>query len=183
MAIYTKQGDQGKTSLYLGDEKVSKDDLRVWAVGGIDELNSHIGFALALITDEEVEIASELRRVQTDLFEIAAELGTFPGKDTPFSLPLARIKALEKVIDKLEGSLPVLTNFIFPGGSSSSAAIHVARSVCRRAERMAVRLSQSYEVNPSVLQYLNRLSDFLFMVARGINKIEGKTEDRWKGKG
>ena len=181
MAIYTRVGDRGTTSLFGGDSGTRKDSPRISVLGTIDELNSQLGFVISILTSRAGKIKNVLCAIQQDLFEIAAEIGTPSGSKSPFTLANGYIKKLEKIIDELEGSLPALANFIFPGGSTPGAALHVARSVCRRAERDVVRLSREEHVNPEILRYLNRLSDCLFMLAREVNRAEGKKEDVWKG--
>lgn len=178
MAIYTRRGDRGKTSLYDGDRR-SKNNRRICALGAIDELNSQLGFALSLLSRTNGKFKDSLRQLQQDLFEIAAELATASGKP-PFSITIKRVHKLERMIDNIEGELPVLANFIFPGGSPVGAALHVARSVCRRAEREMVTLSKKEKVNPNIMMYLNRLSDLLFMLARKINRLDKSPEEIWK---
>ncbi|MBN7810484.1 cob(I)yrinic acid a,c-diamide adenosyltransferase [Algoriphagus sp. H41] len=165
MKIYTKTGDQGITSL-LGGKRVPKSDLRIDAYGTIDELNSFIG----LVRDQEVNAkrADFLKEIQDRLFTIGADLATAPGKDKvkkPDLLP-QDIEALEQEMDRMEAELPMLTAFILPGGHPSVSFCHVARTVCRRGERLAVELSSIEPVAELVIQYLNRLSDYLFVLGR-----------------
>ncbi len=181
MAIYTRLGDRGKTSLFGGKSGTRKDSSRVTSLGTIDELNCQFGFVVSLISRHK-GVRDIIIRIQQDLFEIAAEIGTPPRVKPPFILTPSRVLALEKIIDELEGSLPALGNFIFPGGSTAGASLHVARSVCRRAERDVVHLARKEKINPEILRYLNRLSDCLFMLAREVNRLEGKKENVWKGK-
>lgn len=182
MAIYTKRGDQGTTGLYGSDERISKEDLRVEALGEIDELNSQIGVVISLLSTEQSSLCEELLAIQEDLFEIAAEVATAKGKEPPYLCDSDKTRRLERFIDLQEGGLPVLGNFIFPGGSPAGAALHMARSICRRAERGLVRLAHYQDVNSNVAKYLNRLSDYLFMMARLANHLAGTPEEKWKGK-
>ncbi len=167
MAIYTRKGDKGKTSLFDGT-KVSKSSLRIEAVGHIDELNTVIGLCLVFIKDPR--LAKELEVIQNDLFEIGGALA-FPHKmpvETIYKRPLE----FEKLIDGLTKKLPPLTNFILPGGGKGGAFLHLGRTVARRAERQITALSKSKnlpagrQVDPEILVYLNRLSDLLFTMAR-----------------
>lgn len=183
MAIYTRRGDRGTTSLFGGKSGTRKDSPRIAVLGTIDELNSQLGFVVSLVTRRaHRKTRSIILGIQQDLFEIAAEVGTPPAVKPPFTLTQASVKELEKIIDRLEGSLPALGNFIFPGGSTPGASLHVARSVCRRLEREVVHLARREKVNPEILRYLNRLSDCLFMLAREVNRVEKKPEEIWKGK-
>lgn len=177
MKIYTRTGDKGTTSLIYG-ERVSKNDLRVEAYGTCDEANSFIGLALTHIQQatysEKDEIIQILRKIQTTLFHVGAELATPTGKEVKWKLTEEDIRELESVIDAWDQQLPQLTNFILPGGGEAGAVLHIARTIVRRAERRAVAIGD--EVNPLVSSYLNRLSDFLFVAARFINFKEGKGE-------
>jgi cob(I)alamin adenosyltransferase len=179
MKIYTKMGDRGDTRLFDGT-KVRKHDDRVEAYGDIDELNSFIGVAASFLKDSAV--TSMLAEVQKDLFSIGAQLAD-PGfrqqTSAKFQIPGERITALENAIDSFETELPPLRQFILAGGGNGGALLHVARTVCRRAERRVVSLSEKVEINPLVIEYLNRLSDFLFVVARVVNYREGKKEILW----
>ncbi|MDF0725945.1 cob(I)yrinic acid a,c-diamide adenosyltransferase [Cytobacillus sp. S13-E01] len=177
MKIYTKTGDKGTTSLIYG-ERVSKTDLRVEAYGTCDEANSLLGLALThlqkLTFSERDEAIKILRKIQTTLFHVGAELATPAGKEVKWKLSEGDIKELEDVIDSWDQQLPPLTNFILPGGGEAGAVLHLARTVVRRAERRAVAIGQ--DVNKLVCSYLNRLSDFLFVAARFINLKQGKEE-------
>lgn len=176
MKIYTKSGDKGTTSLVYG-ARIAKNDIRVEAYGTCDEANSMIGLALSYIRNEKEEGLRELEevfhRIQTVLFHVGAELATPEGKEVKWKLKEEDIEYLEHTIDLWEENLPALRNFILPGGHSSGAAFHAARTVVRRAERCAVAIS---EVNPLVLSYLNRLSDLLFVAARFTNFQLGAEE-------
>ena len=150
------------------------------AYGGVDELNSFIGAAASFLQD--TSLTSMLAEVQKDLFSVGAQLAD-PGfkkqTRTKFHIPPERITALENAIDAFETELPPLRQFILAGGGNGGALLHVARTVCRRAERRVVSLSEKVEVDPSVIEYLNRLSDFLFVMARVVNHREGKREILW----
>ena len=179
MKIYTKTGDRGDTRLFDGT-KVRKHEERVEAYGDVDELNSFIGAAGSFLKDGD--LVSMLAEVQKDLFSVGAQLAD-PGfknqSRAKFQIAPERITALEQAIDTFETELKPLRQFILAGGGNAGALLHVARTVCRRAERRVVRLSESVEVNPSVIEYLNRLSDFLFVMARVVNHREGKEETPW----
>jgi cob(I)alamin adenosyltransferase len=176
MKIYTKTGDKGTTSLIYGT-RVSKNDARVEAYGTCDETNSMIGLSLSYLQGEyftgKEEMFEIFHKIQTVLFHVGAELATPAGKEVKWTLEEKDIEELEKTIDSWDASLPQLTNFILPGGHQAGAALHVARTVARRAERQAVEIG---EVNPLVLSYLNRLSDFLFVAARYVNMHLGSKE-------
>ena len=160
--------------------KVRKHDDRVEAYGEVDELNSFIGAAASFLKDPG--LASMLAEVQKDLFSVGAQLAD-PGfkkqERAKFQIPRDRIASLENAIDGFETELPPLRQFIVAGGGNAGALLHVARTVCRRAERRVVSLSEKVEVNPDVIEYLNRLSDFLFVMARVVNHREGKEEILW----
>lgn len=169
MKIYTKTGDKGSTSLVYGD-RVSKSDLRVDAYGTCDEANSMIGMALSLLGNDKDEwkasFKSTMHRVQTAFFHVGAELATPHGKEVGWKLTADDITFLENAIDEWDKELEPLKQFILPGGSEASSALHVARTIVRRAERCTVQIEN---VNPLVMAYLNRLSDFLFVAARFVN--------------
>ena len=179
MKIYTKTGDSGDTRLFNGAQ-VRKDDDSVDTYGEVDELHAFIGAAASFLKDPA--LLSMLTAVQKDLFSIGAQLAD-PGfkaqSRAKFQLPPERITALENAIDSFETELPPLRQFILAGGGPCGAMLHVARTVCRRAERRVVTLSEKVEVHPNVIQYLNRLSDFLFVLARVVNHREGKEEIPW----
>ena len=178
MAIYTKRGDKGQTSLYdkknSQRKRVPKDSLIVSTLGAIDELNSFLGVALSFCEDKKTRAHLEL--VQNNLLKIGSITA---GSKIRFTK--TQTKHLEKIIDDLEGSLPVLKNFILPGGTKFAAHLHFSRSLSRKAERKMVTLSKEKEVKPQVMTYLNRLSDFLFMLARQANHKKGVTETSWRG--
>jgi cob(I)alamin adenosyltransferase len=177
--IYTKTGDRGDTRLFDGTT-VRKHDERVEAYGDVDELNSFLGAAASFLNDRL--LVSMLAEVQKDLFSVGAQLADPGARDqsrAKFQIPRDRIVALENAIDSFETELKPLRQFILAGGGSGGALLHVARTVCRRAERRVVSLSEKVEVNPNVIEYLNRLSDFLFVIARVANHREGKEEILW----
>jgi len=176
LKIYTKTGDSGETSLF-GGARVAKNDARIEAYGTIDELNSFLGVARAAWPDAPND--GELHLVQMDLFDIGAHLASpgtsrFPGVET------ARIEQLERGIDAMESELEPLKTFILPGGSMAAAQLHVARTICRRAERLVVALHDASDATQSTLRYLNRLSDYLFVAARYANLRNGITDVAWK---
>ncbi len=179
MKIYTKTGDEGHTSL-LGGARVSKHDARIEAIGAIDELNAALGVVRTSPVDRDLDAL--LERVQHDLFAIGAELADADaGKNRASVVGLPEIEQLESTIDRLEAGLPALTNFILPGGSAAGAMLHLARTVCRRAERRVVGLSHSDTHLPShVVVYLNRLSDLLFVAARSVNWAAKCEEQPWR---
>lgn len=179
--IYTRTGDKGKTGLF-GGGRVDKAHPRVEAYGEVDELNAAIGWALAVVEDEE--IGRQLATIQPDLFAIGAHLATpapAAGRRRPAlpELPEARIGEFERWIDQADAQLPELKAFILPGGSPGAAALHFARTVCRRAERRVVALAARETVEPAIIIYLNRLSDLLFELARLANHRAGKEDILW----
>ena len=180
--IYTKTGDKGFTSL-IGGTKVPKSHLRIDSYGNVDELNSYIGLLGDYITDRDIK--SLLLRIQTNLFVIGSSLAQDDKKDIKMKLPELYeedITWLEQQIDIMNEELPDLTNFILPGGHILVSCIHIARSICRRTERSCVLLQEqpSY-VSPIIIQYLNRLSDYLFILARFVGKQLNVEEVIWKG--
>lgn len=179
MKIYTKTGDDGTTGL-IGS-RTRKDDPRVAAYGEVDELNAVVG--LALVDASDADLVALLQGIQRDLFALGAQLADpdarVTGKKEKAAVTPARIDELERAIDAAEAGLPPLTAFILPGGSRLGATLHVARTVCRRAERALVALSASSAVDPRLVVYLNRLSDLLFVLARRENHRAGRPEDRW----
>jgi cob(I)alamin adenosyltransferase len=171
MKIYTRTGDSGETSLF-GGSRVAKDDPRIEAYGTIDELNSAIGVVRASWPSSPID--KQLNAIQSDLFDIGAHLAA-PGNDRFAGVEPRRIDELERAIDAMESELQPLTNFIIPGGSLPAAELHIARTVCRRAERRVVAL----EDNPATVAYLNRLSDYLFVAARYANRGHGVPDTPW----
>lgn len=183
MKIYTKTGDAGETGLY-GGERVSKTAQRVEAYGTVDECNSAIGMVRAALGDAELD--GVLARVQDALFDVGADLAT-PG-GSKYEKNISRIDAqdvegLEALIDRYQEQCQPWSNFIHPGGTPAAAALHLARTVARRAEREVLRLEEQETVNHEVARYLNRLSDFLFILARVVNARAGVSEAGWHVKG
>lgn len=175
MKLYTKTGDKGQTSLLFG-KRVPKDDLRVEAYGTVDEANSALGLALSQMPAELSDLRENLLEVQRVLFNIGAELATPAGRRPGWEADQAQIDFLESWIDALDEKLPPLTSFVLPGGSPCGAALHLARTIVRRAERLAVTVAREDELNPLVVTYLNRLSDALFNAARHVNHVMGTPE-------
>ena len=177
--VYTRTGDDGTTSLGAG-QRVPKDSLRVEAYGTVDELNSFVGAAIA--SGIEPELAGLLRGIQNDLFHLGSDLCV--TEEDKATRPVPRIEArhvdaLEGVIDRLSADLPPLENFVLPGGTAGAAGLHVARAVCRRAERLVVTLSRGEKVGEQVVVYLNRLSDLLFVMARWENRKKETPDVLW----
>lgn len=170
MKLYTKSGDHGMTSL-VGGKRVSKTDPRISACGDIDELNAHIGLLHSMIGDK---LAPPLASIQSCLFH----LGTALSASSQGSIKPQNITTLEHEIDRLQDSTPQPGTFVLPGGSMSAAQSHVCRTVCRRAERSVVELSSHYAIDPIILEYLNRLSDYFFVLALNLNFIEGIAEKK-----
>ena len=181
MKIYTKTGDDGMTGL-LGSRRVSKDDLRIEAYGTIDELNAALGLARAQSLDAGTDAV--LGQLQDELFAVGSALAD-PDPGGPFheAINVAHVRRLEEQIDILESELSPLTRFILPGGAPASAQVHLARTICRRAERLVVKLGQQpgEHVAGPLLVYLNRLSDLLFVLARVVNHRAGVSDIPWSG--
>jgi cob(I)alamin adenosyltransferase len=173
--IYTGGGDRGETSLGDGT-RVSKVDCRIAAFGAVDELNSQLG--VVLTTDIPGEMRDVLGRVQNELFDLGADLSVPFGVTDRLRITHEQIAALERDCDRFNADLPDLTSFVLPGGSEAAARIHVARAVCRRAEREALEAAEELEINQLALVYLNRLSDLLFILARAANA--GGDEPLWR---
>jgi cob(I)alamin adenosyltransferase len=171
--IYTRTGDDGTTGLSDG-ARVDKDDPRIEAIGDVDELNSALG--LLLSDDVPAAIRTTLTAVQHRLFDIGGEL-SMPGHN---ALDPVQVEALEQALDALNSDLPPLKEFILPGGTPAAASCHLARAICRRAERRVHRLARTAAVNPATLKYLNRLSDLLFVMARQLNKQAGHPDMFWQ---
>jgi cob(I)alamin adenosyltransferase len=185
MKIYTKTGDRGETGVF-GGGRVPKDHVRVDAYGEVDELNSTLGLVvLHLQAAGETEMVAGLREVQGDLFTLGANLATPApedgGRENAYipALDPARIEALERWIDAADAELEPLASFILPGGSPAAAVLHLARTVCRRAERRVVALSHQATVRAEYVMYLNRLSDLLFTLARLANRRAGVADTPW----
>ena len=176
--IYTRGGDKGETSLGDGS-RASKLDCRIGAFGTVDELNAQIG--LALSGDLDADARTVLERAQNELFDVGADLSVPYGVgDGRLRVTQEQIDALEQDCDAFNADLPELKSFVLPGGTEAAARLHVARTLCRTAEREALLASQEVELNPLVLAYLNRLSDLLFILARTANAREGVDEPLWR---
>ncbi|MEZ4826721.1 MAG: cob(I)yrinic acid a,c-diamide adenosyltransferase [Bacteroidia bacterium] len=178
MKIYTKKGDGGETSL-LGGTRVSKANLRIEAYGTVDELNAWMG----MVGDQPhaLEFTSQIRTIQNHLFSIGSILASDPQKSL-FKLPQITegdVQLLELSMDKMEENLPPLKNFVLPGGHPANSAAHVARTVCRRAERRVVELDSHEPVDPQIITYLNRLSDWLFVLSRFFSHLAKAPEITW----
>ncbi|MEN8704459.1 MAG: cob(I)yrinic acid a,c-diamide adenosyltransferase [Polaribacter sp.] len=185
MKIYTKTGDEGTTALF-GGTRVKKHNLRIDSYGTVDELNAYIG----LIKDQNIEDATKasLLKIQNELFTLGAMLATPPEKETlksgkeRLNIPKVNsnsIQFLENEIDTMDSQLPQMTHFILPGGHQAVSFCHVARCVCRRAERLCVALNDDEAINSNILKYLNRLSDYLFVLARMLSKNLQVDEIKW----
>jgi cob(I)alamin adenosyltransferase len=180
--LYTRGGDKGETSLF-GAGRVPKDSPRVAAYGTVDELNSCLGVAIAACRHEA--ISKPLKRIQSELFVAGADLATKLSVKGGARVPRIQKKdtqRLEKMVDELQVKLPRLRTFILPGGSELSSSLHLARAVCRRAERGVVKLGRSEKINPEMVPYLNRLSTYLFNLARQANVLEGFEDEAWKSR-
>jgi cob(I)alamin adenosyltransferase len=178
--IYTRTGDEGLTGLG-GGQRVPKDSMRVETYGTVDELNSQIGLALAMGLCER--LATELPPIQNQLFDLGSDLATPMDSQARHPVPTVEprhIEALERLIDELNEVVGPLANFLLPGGSPGAAHLHVARTICRRAERAATTLARAEAIGPTVLPYLNRLSDALFVMARYENHERSVTEPLWR---
>jgi len=178
MKIYTKGGDKGKTSL-LGGKRVSKSNMRIEAYGTLDELNANIGLLKDYDISDDIKVS--LLKIQHDLFKMGSILAC---EVDPDQYNLSRIQdsdiiEIETLIDDMEDKLPVLKNFILPGGDIAISQCHISRCICRRAERLTVLLSEEEEVEEVIIRYLNRLSDFLFVLARKIGFDKGIPEINW----
>lgn len=177
MKIYTKTGDSGQTGL-LGGDRIEKDSARIESIGAIDELNAYIGVCIA--TCPLPEIAAQLTRVQNQLFDLGSELACPPGgKFELVSITTTQIELLESEIDSMDQELPPLKNFILPGGSEFAAHLHFARTLCRRAERQLLALHRINSLRSELIIYVNRLSDWMFCLARLANLRLGTAEQLW----
>ena len=188
MKIYTGSGDRGITSLFSG-ERVSKSDRRVEAYGDVDELNSVLGGVIASLSPEESDLEEEIQQIQSDLLHMGSWLAVRAGSSASVELEEIadeQIRALEAAIDRIDSGLPTLKDFLLPGGHISAAWAHIARAVCRRAERHVIRLlndpaeSTTSQQLRAVVVYLNRLSDYLFVLARHCNKLHGFSDTVWR---
>ena len=171
--IYTRTGDDGTTGLGDGS-RVKKTSARVEAMGAVDEMNSIIG--VLLVHEMPESIQTGLTDIQHDLFDLGGEL-SIPGR---VAISDDQVKRLETVLDRLNAELPPLKEFILPGGSHAAAICHLARTVCRRADRCVIRLGETETINSATIRYLNRLSDLLFVAARTLNRHAGRTDVLWK---
>lgn len=186
MKIYTRTGDKGETSLFSG-QRVPKNDPTIDALGTVDECNCFIGSAVSFLPSDLKfnEVRSQLITIQHALFDLGAALATPRTRAVDSKIEKTRfdhdgIESLEKWIDQFEEHLPKLTTFILPGGHSSGAILHVARSICRRAERLVLPLYKTTDVSDNVLIYLNRLSDYLFVASRYVNHLNHNPETLWE---
>jgi cob(I)alamin adenosyltransferase len=175
--IYTRGGDEGETSLGDG-ARVSKLDARIRAYGTVDELNAALGLVLAAPCPPG--IADVLARVQNELFDLGADLSVPLANEARLRVTQAQVDALEGDCDRFNDDLPELKSFVLPAGTEAAARLHVARTICRRAEREALSASAVNDLNPLALVYLNRLSDLLFILARAANAADGRPETLWK---
>ena len=180
MKIYTKTGDSGMTGLF-GGKRISKDDARIEAYGTLDELNSFLGFLNAGFYIEKYN--DIILEVQNRLFDMGSHLASDPEKDVlPSGITPEDIRLLENFMDDMDSELAPLRNFILPGGNQTVAQAHICRTVCRRAERRVVTLHQFSDIDPMIVMYLNRLSDFLFILARYLAFKSGIEELKWTGR-
>lgn len=182
--IYTKTGDTGSTSL-IGGTKVPKSHTRIETYGTVDELNSHLGLLSDYLTDEPTRI--NLKIIQDRLFVIGSSLAVDPDKGTKMEIPdllIGDVELLENEIDRMNETLPEMKHFILPGGAVAISQAHICRCVCRRAERLCVAMQQDgLAVAPLIIQYINRLSDYLFVVARYVGHLLNVPEVIWQGRG
>lgn len=180
LKIYTKTGDSGKTGL-IGGTRVPKSHIRIESYGTVDELNSYIGLCADQLSD--IHSKSMLKEIQDRLFTIGSSLACDPDKEPLMKIPDLKendISILEKEIDRMNETLPVMKSFILPGGHTTVSHLHIARCICRRAERVCVHMQQEQVfVDPLVIQYLNRLSDYLFVLARYAGHLLGAGEIKW----
>ncbi|MBR1526820.1 MAG: cob(I)yrinic acid a,c-diamide adenosyltransferase [Prevotella sp.] len=178
--VYTRTGDRGTTSL-VGGVRTSKSDMRLEAYGTVDELNAHIGLLLSQMP--ECEECQLLERVQSDLFNVGTHLATDQSQTPLYAsarLSAAEVKMLEEAIDRLLAELPEQSGFVLPSGTVAASQAHVCRTVCRRAERRIAALAEHAAVGAEIQQFINRLSDYFFILAKKINFIEGRAEKIWK---
>ncbi len=177
MKLYTKRGDDGSTGL-IGGQRVPKNDMHVVACGELDETNAAIGSAIAACDDDAT--VNLLQRIQSELFTLGAQFATQEGKRPGPSISDAQVAQLETWIDEASAQVAPLKNFVLPGGSEPATRLHLARAICRRAERAAVTLERQQAVGRPALAYLNRLGDLLFALARGANHRAGIADVPWK---
>ena len=184
--VYTRTGDTGQTGL-VGGKRLPKDHPRIESYGSVDELNSVIGLALSFLAKKEASKRREklgliLEAIQQKLFDTGSELATLPGDEYEgqITLQAENVEWLEEIIDAMNEELQPLKSFILPGGTSLNAFLHQSRTVCRRAERDILKLNQIDLVNPEIIKYINRLSDFLFVAGRWVTETLGETETLWQ---
>lgn len=175
--IYTRGGDTGETSLGDGS-RVAKLDLRIEAFGTVDELNASLGVVLA--GDVPAELRPVLERVQNELFDLGADISVPGGVEGRLRIAQEQVDGLEADCDRFNATLPELRSFVLPGGTTAAAGLHVARTICRRAERETLRAAEKHELGPLAVVYLNRLSDLLFILARAANALAERDEPLWK---
>lgn len=182
--VYTRGGDYGSTSL-IGGSRVKKCSLRLDAYGTVDELSSHIGLLAAIAKPLNADGANWLEWIQSRLFDVGTHLAMPSTEDAeaPCAITTSHVAKIEGYIDMLDAQLPELHSFVLPGGGIAAAQCHVCRTVCRRAERIITALAEEIPVCPFLLSFVNRLSDFLFVYARFLNKLEGIDEISWKNDG
>lgn len=177
--VYTKTGDKGTTSL-VGGVRISKNDTRIEAYGTVDELNSQMGLMAAYIDDEQ--LARSVERIQANLFNVGTHLATDQSQTPLYAsakLPEGETEALEAEIDRMLAEMPETMGFVLPGGTLAAAQAHVCRTICRRAERRVVALAETAVVAEDIQRYLNRLSDYLFVLAKKLNFMAGQSEKLW----
>lgn len=177
MKLYTKRGDDGSTGLVGAGSRVSKNDPRVAAYGDVDETNATIGLAASACQHQPT--SERLLQIQDDLFTLGAELATPSGESAKLTIQENHVSRLEQWIDEVWGALLPMKNFVLPGGTELAARLHLCRTVARRAERAMVSLNQTQSVRPEALAYVNRLSDFLFALARQANQRDGVADIPW----
>ena len=177
MKIYTKTGDDGNTGLQ-GNLRISKFHPRIISYGTVDEANAALGVVLSNSIDDDIK--KILIEIQNDLFLVGADLSNPNLNDLKNRVSLSSVEKLEAYIDQFEEELPLLTNFILPGGNAAAAQIHYARTIIRRAETLVVQLSEKDEINSNCIRYLNRLSDLFFVLGRVVNKRNGVSDTVWK---
>ena len=184
--VYTRTGDSGQTGL-VGGKRLPKDHPRIEAYGTVDELNSLIGIVLSFLEQKKaskrsLKLKLILKAIQQKLFDTGSELATLPGDEYEgqINLQAENVEWLEEIIDAMNGELQPLKSFILPGGTSLNAFLHQARTVCRRAERDILKLNKIDLVNPEIIKYINRLSDFLFVAGRWVTETLGETETLWQ---
>lgn len=175
MRIYTKTGDKGMTKL-VGGDKVAKDSDRVESYGTIDELNSWLGYIVSVMTDDQVDLKSELKEVQQLLFDLGSDLATPQSAGRPLKLAPESVSWLEQKIDQYTDASPDIDRFILPGGTQVASMLHVARTITRRAERIIVRLSWTATLNDQIVIFINRLSDYFYAAARVVNARAGQDD-------